>query len=68
MQARQAELQRTLETAEQQTKALLEERERAYAEQSRLNDAAAQGGLQDALALKMEREQAVAPRAANTKT
>lgn len=60
MQARQAELQRTLETAEQQTKALLEERERAYAEQSRLNDAAAQGGLQDALALKMEREQAVA--------
>ncbi|OOH85317.1 chromosome segregation protein SMC [Comamonas kerstersii] len=60
MQARQAELQRTLETAEQQTKALLAERERAYAEQSRLNDAAAQGGLQDALALKMEREQAVA--------
>lgn len=60
MQARQAELQRTLETAEQQTKALLEERERAYAEQSRLNDAVAQGGLQDALALKMEREQAVA--------
>lgn len=60
MQARQAELQRTLETAEQQTKALLEERERAQAEQGRLNDAAAQGGLQDALALKMEREQAVA--------
>lgn len=60
MQARQGELQRTLETAEQQTKALLEERERALAEQGRLNDAAAQGGLQDALALKMEREQAVA--------
>lgn len=60
MQARQAELQRTLETAEQQTKALLEERERAQAESSRLNDAAAQGGLQDALNLKMEREQAVA--------
>ncbi|MEN5421661.1 chromosome segregation protein SMC [Comamonas aquatica] len=60
MQARQAELQRTLETAEQQTKALLDERERAQAEQGRLNDAAAQGGLQDALALKMEREQAVA--------
>lgn len=59
MQARQGELQRTLETAEQQTKALLEERERAQAEQGRLNDAAAQGGLQDALALKMEREQAV---------
>ncbi|MDH0373098.1 chromosome segregation protein SMC [Comamonas aquatica] len=60
MQARQGELQRTLETAEQQTKALLDERERAQAEQGRLNDAAAQGGLQDALALKMEREQAVA--------
>ncbi|CAB5699508.1 chromosome segregation protein SMC [Comamonas aquatica] len=60
MQARQGELQRTLETAEQQTEALLEERERAQAEQGRLNDAAAQGGLQDALALKMEREQAVA--------
>ncbi|MFZ7309960.1 chromosome segregation protein SMC [Comamonas jiangduensis] len=60
MQARQGELQRTLETAEQQTKALLEECERAVAEQGRLNDAAAQGGLQDALALKMEREQAVA--------
>ena len=60
MQARQGELQRTLETAAQQSKALLEERERALAEQGRLNDAAAQGGLQDALALKMEREQAVA--------
>lgn len=59
MQARQGELQRTLETAEQQTKSLLEERERAQVEQGRLNDAAAQGGLQDALNLKMEREQAV---------
>ncbi|MBF6631282.1 MAG: chromosome segregation protein SMC [Comamonas sp.] len=59
MQARQGELQRMLETAEQQTKSLLEERERAQAEQARLNDAAAQGGLQDALNLKMEREQAV---------
>ncbi|MGN1055379.1 MAG: chromosome segregation protein SMC [Comamonas sp.] len=60
MQARQAELQRTLETAEQQTRSLLDERERAIAEQARLNDAAAQGGLQDALALKMDREQEVA--------
>ena len=59
MQARQAELQRTLETAEQQTQALLQECERAQAESLRLNDAAAQGGLQDALNLKMEREQAV---------
>ena len=68
MQARQGELQRTLETAEQQTEALLEERERAQAEQGRLNDAAAQGGLQDALALKMEREQAVATARSRSQT
>ena len=60
VEARKGELQRTMETAMQQTKALAEERERAVAEQARLNDAAAQGGLQDALNLKMEREQAVA--------
>ena len=60
MEARKGELQRTMETAMQQSKALAEERERAVAEQGRLNDAAAQGGLQDALNLKMEREQALA--------
>ena len=60
VEARKGELQRTMETASQQSKALAEERERAVAEQGRLNDAAAQGGLQDALNLKMEREQALA--------
>ncbi|MEG2999692.1 MAG: chromosome segregation protein SMC [Comamonas sp.] len=60
VEARKGELQRTMETAGQQSKALAEERERAVAEQARLNDAAAQGGLQDALNLKMEREQALA--------
>ncbi|MBV7417811.1 chromosome segregation protein SMC [Comamonas sp. CMM03] len=60
VEARKGELQRTMETAMQQSKALAEERERALAEQGRLNDAAAQGGLQDALNLKMEREQALA--------
>jgi chromosome segregation protein len=60
VEARKGELQRTMETAMQQSKALAEERERAVAEQGRLNDAAAQGGLQDALNLKMEREQALA--------
>lgn len=60
VEARKGELQRTMETAMQQSKALAEERERAVAEQARLNDAAAQGGLQDALNLKMEREQALA--------
>lgn len=57
VEARRGELSRTMETAQQQTRALADERERAVAEQGRLNDAAAQGGLQDALALKMEREQ-----------
>ena len=60
VEARKGELQRTMETASQQSKALAEERERAVAEQGRLNDAAAQGGLQDALNLKMEREQVLA--------
>lgn len=59
VEARKGELQRTMETAVQQAKALGEERERALAEQGRLNDAAAQGGLQDALNIKMEREQAL---------
>ncbi|MDR3002808.1 MAG: chromosome segregation protein SMC, partial [Acidovorax sp.] len=59
VEARKGELQRTMETAVQQAKALGEERERALAEQGRLNDPAAQGGLQDALNIKMEREQAL---------
>ena len=59
LQARQGELQRAIETAAQQARSLSEEAQRAQEELARLNDAAAQGGLQDALALKLEREQAL---------
>jgi len=58
--ARRAELARTVDTAARQTKSLYEERERASAEQARLSDAAAQGGLQQALEAKMERERELA--------
>ncbi len=57
---RRAELERTLATATAQAQALAEERVRAQGELERLTDAAAQGGLQQALANKMEREQALA--------
>ncbi len=60
LQAREAELQRTIETAQQQIQSIAAEEGRAHDELSRLTDAAAQGGLQDALAVKMEREQALA--------
>jgi len=59
LEARRAELQRAIETAAQQATGLADERERAQAELGRLSDAAAQAGLQDALALKLEREQAL---------
>ena len=55
--ARQAELQRAIETASQQIQNIAAEAGRAHDELSRLTDAAAQGGLQDALNIKMEREQ-----------
>ncbi|WP_027995066.1 chromosome segregation protein SMC [Simplicispira psychrophila] len=58
--ARRAELARTLATASGQAIALLEESVRAQGELERLSDAAAQGGLQEVLAQKMEREQALA--------
>ncbi|MDD2711790.1 MAG: chromosome segregation protein SMC [Simplicispira sp.] len=58
--ARRAELARTLATATSQTSALADEHLRAQGELERLSDAAAQGGLQDVLALKMEREQYLA--------
>ncbi|MEY2953846.1 MAG: chromosome segregation protein, partial [Pseudomonadota bacterium] len=57
LQARQQELQRAIETAAQQAQSLNGEEQRAHEELARLNDAAAQGGLQDALGLKLEREQ-----------
>ena len=60
LQARQAELQRSLETAAAQERSLADEQQRATDELARLSDAAAQAGLQNALALKMEREAALA--------
>ena len=59
LQARQGELQRTIETAAQQMGNLQTEMQRAQEELTRLSDVAAQAGLQDALAIKLEREQAL---------
>jgi len=58
--ARRGELQRAIETARQQSVALADETQRAHAELERLSDAAAQGGLQDALDAKLQREQDLA--------
>ncbi|WP_288487082.1 chromosome segregation protein SMC, partial [uncultured Acidovorax sp.] len=58
--ARRAELNRSIETATQQATALTDEQQRARDELARLSDAAAQGGLQQALDLKMDREKALA--------
>ena len=60
LEARRAELARSLDTAAGQVTALSDERLRAHSELERLSDAAAQGGLQDVLALKMQREEALA--------
>jgi len=57
--ARRDELSRAVETAAQQADSVRAEMQRAEVELERLNDAAAQGGLQDALALKLERERAL---------
>ena len=62
LQARNAELSRAIETADQQAAAIQLEQQRAQDELTRLTDAAAQAGLQNALALKMEREQALSAR------
>lgn len=59
LEARKAELQRAIETATQQASSLATEEQRAQDELSRLTDAAAQAGLQSALQLKSEREQAL---------
>ncbi|HRM48972.1 MAG TPA: chromosome segregation protein SMC, partial [Alicycliphilus sp.] len=56
LQARRAELARTMDTAATQARTLQDERQRAQDELARLSDAAAQGGLQQALDLKLERE------------
>ena len=60
--ARRAELSRAIETATQQADSIRGETQRAQDELARLNDAAAQGGLQDALAAKLAREQALGAR------
>ncbi|TFZ08182.1 chromosome segregation protein SMC [Ramlibacter humi] len=59
LEARRGELQRAIDTAQQQAGSIAAEEERAHAELSRLTDAAAQAGLQSALQLKSEREQAL---------
>ena len=59
LQARTAELSRAMETADQQSRSIDAEEQRAKEELARLTDAAAQGGLQNALALKLEREQSL---------
>jgi chromosome segregation protein len=60
--ARRAELSRAIETAAQQADSVRAEEQRAHDELIRLTDAAAQAGLQSALALKLEREQALGAR------
>ena len=57
--ARRAELKRTIDTAQQQVAGIEAETQRAHDELSRLTDAAAQAGLQNVLAIKLEREQAL---------
>jgi chromosome segregation protein len=59
VEARRAELNRAMDTATSQATSLVDEQERAHAELARLSDAAAQGGLQQALNAKVEREQAL---------
>ena len=54
--ARRAELSRAIETAAQQADSVMAEAQRGQEELAHLNDAAAQGGLQQALATKLERE------------
>ena len=58
--ARRGELQRTLETAQQQIGANEQSAGQLHEELVRLDDAAAQGGLQEALALRLERESLLA--------
>jgi len=62
LQARQAELARNADTARQQLGTVAQEEQRAHDEMARLSDAAAQGGLQEALEKKMVREQTLATR------
>ncbi len=56
LEARRAELARAIDTAAQQAANLAVDQQRAHDELSRLTAAAAQAGLQSALALKLDRE------------
>ncbi|WP_343637395.1 chromosome segregation protein SMC [Roseateles sp.] len=58
--AKRGELQRSIETSRQQVQVNEQTVQNMAQERAELDDAAAQAGLQDALALKMEREQALA--------
>jgi chromosome segregation protein len=58
--ARRGELQRAIETAQQQIQANAQAGEQLQLELGSFNDAAAQAGLQDALAIKLEKEAALA--------
>ena len=60
LQARRGELQRAMETAQSQQTQALSEQARVQDELLQVSDAAAQGGLQEALARKSEAEQALA--------
>ena len=60
LQARRGELQRSMETAESQQRHAQAEHERVQEELLTVSDAAAQGGLHEALARKLEAEQALA--------
>jgi chromosome segregation protein len=57
--SRRGELQRAIETARAQLVVNQQSAEQLQQERDRLDDAAAQGGLQDALALKLSREAAL---------
>jgi chromosome segregation protein len=59
LQARQAELQRSVQTAQQQCEQNQHQLAQLQSELTQLNDASAQTGLQDALALKLQRESAL---------
>ena len=62
LQARQSEQERMRETAQRQLQTVVEEQQAQEAELARLSDAAAQAGLQSALAVRVEREQTLAAR------
>jgi chromosome segregation protein len=57
--ARRGELQRAIETAAQQIQANAQAGEQLQSELASFNDAAAQAGLQDALAIKLDKEAAL---------